>query len=388
MRLRTTAGTLAAAIPVVLLATAMGPLTTTAAAAAKAPAAAYVLNADTGRFTTGAKAAALAAPRVFTGTATTLRILTAPGQAPVIADATMADSPQKEARAAWAASPGFADLSWPDLGGTYRVYKDDRLIATTTGHSFRDTHVTPGSEPFYQISNSGAKGGTWGLATTIPTTTSTAGLTATARSIEAKAKKYDYTKIVWRSFISQKWAYVPSWAKKVSGCKYAGGYKYAGDNRNFSSKVSGPTFRAGFVANVSWKHKDVVSQALTGATHVYKTSNSRLVDTRKASTKKIKFKTMTKFNGKTRSVHASVEATDPFCKYGGIGANVNLRLSRSGDFYADGNYKQAPSHELYLYGYNGKKHSTKAVHQSKMADIKCLFKAACETAKIGNNGGY
>lgn len=381
-----------AALPLTLLAGAAQVAPAAASPAAASPAAQITLNADTGQFTNATKGgSALAGVRTLStldGAASTSRILSVPGVGPVLADATLADSPEKNARAGWAATTDFADLSWPDLGGTYTIYKDDRPIATTSTNSFRDVHVTPGSEPFYRITADGDKGGAWGLNTTIPAAQDPASVAATAKSIEVKAKKYTHTKITWRSFIRQTWAYVPSWAKRISGCKYAGGYKYAGDSRGFSKKVSGPTYRAGLFADVSWKHKDVTHKAKTGKTRVYKKSNSRLVDTRKASTKKIKFKTMTKFNGKTRSVRFSVEAKDPFCKRGGIGVNANLRLSRSGSYYAEGNYKRAPDHELYIYGYKGRKHSSRAVHKSKMGDIKCLFKAACETSRIGSNGGY
>lgn len=381
-----------AALPLTILAGAVHGTPAVASPAAKAPAAQVTLDADTGQFTATTKGRStrvdvrtLPTPD---GAASTSRVLSVPGIGPVLADATLADAPEKNARAGWAATTEFADLSWPDLGGTYTIYKNDRPIATTSGNSFRDTSVTPGSESFYRITADGKEGGTWGLNTSIPADQDAAGVAATAKSIEAKAKKYTSTKIVWRSFIRQKWAYVPSWAKRVSGCKYAGGYKYAGDSHGFSKKVSGPSFRAGLTAKVSWKKKGVTHKAKTGKTRVYKKSNSRLVETRKASTKKIKFKTMTKFNGKTRSVRFTIEAKDPFCKRGGIGVNANLRLSRSGNYYAEGNYKQVPDHELYLYGYKGKKHSTRTVHRSKMGDIKCLFKAACETARIGSNGGY
>ncbi|OEJ21503.1 hypothetical protein AS594_38815 [Streptomyces agglomeratus] len=102
---------------------------------------------------------------------------------------------------------------------------------------------------------------------------------------------------------------------------------------------------------------------------------------------------MTRHDGKTRTVRGTLDVTDPFCPSSGlhragIGVTFDMRLARNGDFYASGRYRQALDHELYLYGYTGKKLSTKVVHRSKMSSLLCLSQPACERGTTGNSGGY
>ncbi|MEU1051709.1 hypothetical protein ABZ397_03975 [Streptomyces sp. NPDC005876] len=379
----------------------VGSLTAATPPDAPAPSAeaAFVLDADSGTF--GASTAArsvtggsIRTVRNYTGIATDTRILAA-GRHQVIADTTLASSPNRAERAAWAASPTFVDLSWPDLGARgYTVYRNGLKIAETSGHSFRDTAVTPGSQAEYKIFGvAKGIGRTWGLNATVPTDDDTATLISTAQRIEAKAKKYSKTTVVWRSFIRQKWATIPKKLGSISGCKYTSGYKYRGDNRGFSKKITGPSHRAGVRGVVHWTKSSYDLFPTTGWTKVYNAKTGKFVAKRKASTKKIDFRAMSKYNGKTRAVRGTVEATDPFCpssgpKRAGIGATFDLRLARNGDFYASGKYRKAPDHELYLYGHNGRKHSTKVVHQSKMSSLLCLSQPMCERGTIGNQGGY
>lgn len=388
-----------AAVPVALLATSAPALHAAPAAEAKAPAAAYVLNTDTGHITTGSTAFRSAGTKslgVFNGTATDSQILKASGQPGVIADTTFAIVPNKAERSAWAASDRFTDLSWAAMdGATWQIYKNNQFIGRTTGHSFRDTSVTPGTEATYKITGGSAKAdkrSTWVLNTTTPAAADTATLQATARQLEAKAKKYTKTTVVWRSFIRQKWATVPKKLGSVSGCKYTSGYKYAGDNRGYSAKITGPSHRAGVRGIINWTKSQYEYFPTTGWTKVYK-NNGKFVAKRKASTKNIDFRAMTRHDGKTRAVRGIVEATDPFCpssgpRRAGIGVTFDMRLARNGSFYASGKYRQAPDHELYLYGHYGKKHSTKVVHQSRMASLLCLSQPMCERGTIGNSGGY
>ncbi|MFF7373420.1 hypothetical protein ACIP3A_32775 [Streptomyces tricolor] len=388
----------AAAVPTVLLAS---PLTS-ASASAEEPGpsagskAVFVLDPDSGRFTTGEQSLTgfgVKPVATYIGKATDTQLLTSGGQN-VIGDTTLARSPAKNERAAWAASSHFIDLSWPDLGAArYTVYRDGVRIAATTAHSFRDTGVVAGTEVNYQISGEAdGLGHTWGLTATVPTADDTATLTRTAQQIEARARRYTKTAVVWRSFIRQKWASVPKELGSISGCKYTRGYQYKGDNRGFSSKVTGPSFRASLRGVVYWTKSPYDLFPETGVTKVYR--NGREVDRRKASTKGIDFRTKTRFDGKTRAVHGQIEATDPFCPSGGIrragiGAFYDARLARNGDFYVSGKYRQAPDHEMYLYGYtSGSRHSTKTVHQSKMSSLLCLSQPACERGTIGNYGGY
>ncbi|MEU8469518.1 hypothetical protein AB0F30_16610 [Streptomyces sp. NPDC029006] len=388
----------AAAVPAVLLASS---LTSASAEEATPPAvsqAVFVLDSDHGSFTTGKQAltghtAGVKRVATYIGKATDTQLLSAGGQK-VIADITLAASPAKNERAAWAASPRFVDVSWPDLGaGRYTVYRDGVRIAATTGHSLRDTGVNAGSEVNYQISGEAdGRGHTWGLTATVPTADDTATLASTAQRVEERARRYTKTAVVWRSFIRQKWATVPKQLGSVSGCKYTRGYQYRGDNRGFSSKVTGPSFRASLRGVVYWTKSPYDLFPETGVTRVYR--NGTEVDRRKASTRGIDFRTRTRFDGKTRAVHGEIEASDPFCPSGGIrragiGAFYDARLARNGDFYVSGKYRQAPDHEMYLYGYtSGSRHSTKTVHQSKMRSLMCLSQPACELGTIGNSGGY
>ncbi|MFI2213424.1 hypothetical protein [Streptomyces sp. NPDC020141] len=360
--------------------------------------AAFVLDADSGTF--GApKASRSASARVTTvrshvGTATDTQVLAAGGQK-AVADVTLASSPNRAERAAWAASSKFVDLSWPDLGAaTYTVYRDGVKIAETAGHSLRDTAVVPGAVAEYKVfgETRGGIGHTWGLNATVPAADDADTLAATARQIEAKAKKYSKTTVVWRSFIRQKWATVPKKLGSYSGCKYTTGYKYAGDNRGYSKKITGPSFRAGVRGVVHWTKSEYELYPATGWTKVYK-KNGKYVAKRKAGDKKIDFRTMTRHNGKTRSVRGTLDATDPFCpksgvRRAGIGVTFDMRLARNGDFYATGKYRKAPDHELYLYGHSGRKHSTKIVHQSRMSSLLCLSQPLCDRGTIGNSGGY
>ncbi|MFP3988438.1 hypothetical protein U9R90_13180, partial [Streptomyces sp. E11-3] len=386
------------------------------AAPAPAPAAeaAFVLDAESGRFG-AAKSATFGAAKStgsanssgasgdigvktlknYVGTATDSQILSA-GKQKVLADTTLASSPNKAERAAWAASSKFVDLSWPDLGATeYTVYRDGVKIADTAAHSFRDTAVTPGSQAEYKVfgESKGGIGHTWGLNATVPAADDAATLASTARQIEARAKKYSKTTVVWRSFIRQKWAKVPKKLGKISGCKYTSGYKYRGDNRGYSKKIKGASHRAGVRGVISWTKSKYNLYPTTGWTKVYKAKSGKFVAKRKASKKKIDFRTMSRFNGKTRAVRGRVEATDPFCpssgpRRAGIGATFDMRLARNGDFYATGKYRKAPDHELYLYGHKGKKHSTKVVHRSRNSSLLCLSQPMCERGTISNSGGY
>ncbi|EKX60563.1 hypothetical protein PV416_31425 [Streptomyces ipomoeae] len=382
---------------------------TASVAASTSSKAVFVLDADSGVFgTTSSKSATassnsssasvknqVTAGTTYIGEAADSQILTA-GEQRVIADITLASSPNKAERAAWAASSKFVDLSWPDLGASsYTVYRNGVKIADTAAHSLRDTGVTAGSQAEYKIFGvADGLGHTWGLTATVPKNDSPETLAATASQIETKAKKYTKTVVTWRSFIRQKWATVPKKLGSVSGCKYTTGYKYAGDNRGFSKAVSGTSFRAGVRGVVYWTKSQYELYPQTGWTKVYNAKTGKFVEKRKASTKKIDFRTMTRFDGKTRAVRGTIEATDPFCpktgvKRAGIGVTYDARLARNGDFYVSGKYRKAPDHEMYLFGYTSNtKHSTKVVHQSKMSNLLCLSQPMCERGTIGNSGGY
>ncbi|MFF5339073.1 hypothetical protein [Streptomyces sp. NPDC013181] len=392
----------ATVLPVALLAATPAVSGTTASAAPASGKAVFVLDADAGGFEAGKAAVAAGGVRTvktYTGTATDSEIL-AVGSQRVIADVTLAHSASRTERAAWAASTGFVDLSWPDLGAkSYTVIRNGAVIARTSGHSLRDNAVVPGSEPTYQISGDvKGLGHTWGLNVTVPTGDTPDALAQTARKIEAKAKKYTKTVVTWRSFIRQKSVVVPSYIRKLSGCKYGGNsYKYKGDGRGFSRAVSGTSFRAGVRGVVYWTKSSYDLFPETGWTKVYK--KGKLVEKRKASAKKIDFQTKTRFNGKTRAVHGRIEATDPFCpksgmRKAGIGVYYDARLARNGDFYVSGSARPAPDHEMYLFGYtSGSKHSTKTVYRHKMSTkavsgLECLYSRVCEPDTISNVGGY
>ncbi|GAA1038204.1 hypothetical protein [Streptomyces murinus] len=392
----------ATVLPVALLAATVATNGATASAAPAPSEAAFVLDATTGSFVTGRTALAsggVHTVKAYTGKATDSEILAA-GSQHVIADVTLAHSANRTERAAWAASTKFVDLSWPDLGATsYTVIRDGTVIARTSDHSLRDNTIVPGSEPSYQISGDAkGLGHTWGLNVTVPTGDTPTALAQTAQKVEVKAKKYTKTVVTWRSFIRQPWVTVPTYISKPSGCKYGGSsYKYKGDGRGYSSAVSGTSFRAGVRGVVYWTKSSYELFPETGWTKVYK--KGKLVAKRKASTKKIDFRTKTRFDGKTRAVHGQVEATDPFCpksgiRRAGIGVYYDARLARNGDFYVSGSARPAPDHEMYLFGYtSGSKHSTKTVYQHKMSTkvlsgLECLYSRVCEPSTISNNGGY
>ncbi|MFD3739669.1 hypothetical protein [Streptomyces sp. NPDC058629] len=360
----------------------------------------FVLDADSGEFGATelrrtAQSRSVKTVKNHVGTATDTQVLSL-GNQRVVADSTLASAPNKAERAAWAASSTFVDLTWPDLGAArYTVYRDGVRIGGTKGDSIRDSAVTPGTEAAYTVSaeTEGGTGHTWRLNATMPTDDRPATLAATARQIEAKAKRYSKTTVVWRSFIRQKWATVPKKLGSVSGCKYTSGYKYSGDNRGYSKKITGPGFRAGVRGVIHWNESSYDLYPQTGWTKVYKAKTGKFVAKRKASTKKIDFRAMTKHNGKTRSVRGTVEATDPFCpksgpRRAGIGVTFDMRVARNGDFYATGKYRQAPDHELYVFGHKGKKHSTKVVHRSKSSSLLCLSQSMCERGTINNHGSY
>ncbi|MEU9973507.1 hypothetical protein [Streptomyces sp. NPDC051014] len=389
----------AAAVPAVLLTSSLTPAYAGEPSVAPAGKAVFVLDADSGRFATGKSAlagrtAGVRPVATYIGRATDTQLLTDGGQK-VVADITLAGSPEKDERAAWAASSRFVDLSWPDLGaGRYTVFRNGAEIAHTAGHSLRDTGVRAGSEVGYQITGEASGlGHTWGLTATVPAGDDAAALTRTARQVEARARRYTKTAVVWRSFIRQKWATIPTELRGISGCKYTRGYKYRGDDRGFSNKVTGPSFRAGLRGVVYWTKSPYDLFPETGVTRVYN-SHGVEVDRRKASTSGIDFRTKTRFDGKTRAVHGQIEATDPFCPSGGarragIGVFYDARLARNGDFYVSGKYRQAPDHEMYLYGYtSGSSHTSKTVHQSRMRSLLCLSQPSCERGTIGKSGGY
>lgn len=386
--------------PVALALTALPALVVTTAAASppsspepSSPTAVFTLDASKGTFS--AKAAG--GPRVSVlathiGQGADTKVLQA-GDERAVSDTTFARSSEPSARSAWAASSKFADLSWADVGAkTYTLYRDGAKIGTTSKPSFRDTGVTPGTEADYRIIGAGKKDThTWGMTATIPSSDTTKALNATAKDVEAKARKYSKSTLRWRSFIRPTWAGIPKELAKLSGCKYTKGYKYAGDARGFSAKQKNPGSRAGVTGTVNWKSGKITWDRFTGKTRVYKTSNSRLVATRKASVKKIKFKALNKHNGKERGVRMIIDATDPFCpktgaKRAGIGASATVQMTRGGSFHVTGKHRQAPDHELYMYNYAGKKYKTKTILRDKMLDLRCISQPACQLQNIAAKG--
>nr|WP_244320299.1 MULTISPECIES: hypothetical protein [Streptomyces] len=79
----------------------------------------------------------------------------------------------------------------------------------------------------------------------------------------------------------------------------AASYTVIRDGRDYSSAVSGTSFRAGVRGVVYWTRSSYELFPETGWTKVYN-KKGKLVDKRKASTKKIDFRTKTRFDGKTR----------------------------------------------------------------------------------------
>ncbi|MGJ5826460.1 hypothetical protein [Streptomyces ossamyceticus] len=385
------------ALPLALLAgaAAAGP-TSAATTAALAPKATFVLDADTGTFTTSGVSAKSSDTKVVTlasldGAATDARVLEA-GGTQVLANTTFANAPDRNARAAWAAGSRFVDLSWPDIegDGTYTVHKNGRVIATTSEHSLRDTNVTPGEEARYAISGrAGDNGHNWSFTVSVPLSSDRATLAATAKQADAKARNYLKTKVVYRVFIGAKTVKIGKAAGIAARCKYYGDkHVYKGDNRNFSSKISGPGYRARLEGNISWKRSKYEFFRATGKSHVLN-RKGKVIATKHASAKKIDFRAMSKFNGKTRDVRGVIEAGNPFCKAGAASGIFNARLARNGDFYLSGKHKQAPNHEIYFYGYTStKKHTTKSVLRFRQSNPACVANGACRPSPIQNNGSY
>lgn len=389
----------AALLPLALLAGGVRGASAVVAAPAEdvGPAAAFVLDPATGSFTTGgadragAGAREVRATATFQGRASILQILSGSDGGTALADLSLAHRAAPEARAGWAAGPRFVDLSWPDLGAAaYQVHRDGELIGTTTGHTLRDTDVTPGTTAEYRITGATKDlGHTWGLTVTVPASSDPAALRATAARVEEAAAEYTRTSVVYRTFIRQKSAKVPGWAKRVSGCKYASGYAYKGDDRGFSSRIDGPSYRTKLTGVVYWTKAPYDLYRSTGKTHVVKVSTGRVVDTRQAGARSMDFETKTRFDGRTRAVHGRIEARNPFCDRGSISGYYDARLARNGDFYVSGRHKNVPDHEMYLYGHrsNGT-HTTRTVHRAKLGSFACLFNGACENMTISGSGGY
>ncbi|MFD8058468.1 hypothetical protein ACFXA0_13355 [Streptomyces cyaneofuscatus] len=223
------------------------------------------------------------------------------------------------------------------------------------------------------------------MTATIPSSDTTKALNATAKDIEAKARKYSKSTLCWRSFIRPTWAGIPKELARLSG------YKYAGDARGFSAKQKNPGSRAGVTGTVNWKSGRGTWDRFTGKTRVYKTPNSRLVATPKASVKKIKFKALNKHNGKERGVRIIIDATGPFCpktgaKRAGIGSSATVQMTRGGSFHVTGKHRQAPDHELYVYNYAGKKYKAKTILRDKMLDLWCISQPACRLQNIAAKG--
>lgn len=132
--------------------------------------------------------------------------------------------------------------------------------------------------------------------------------------------------MVWRSFIRQTWAIIP---KTLGG---ASGYKYRGDNRAYSTKITGPSQRVGVRAIINWNKSKYEYFPTTRWTKVYKAKSGKLVAKRKANTKKIDLRAMTRHDGKTRTVRGTLDVTDPSClssglRRAGIGVTFDMRLA-------------------------------------------------------------
>lgn len=137
--------------------------------------------------------------------------------------------------AMWAATDEFVDLSWSPLDGAlfYQVFRDDKLIISTSDTTFRDIETPAGSAVNYRIetvfTSPDSGGGIWGLVVETPLGESEEPLASQAAAMVTASSSYKSATIQHQTFIPQSRIDAP----KV-GCTYKGSaYAYGGDGRSY-----------------------------------------------------------------------------------------------------------------------------------------------------------
>lgn len=295
------------------------------------------------------------------------------------------------------AAPGAVTLSWKPYtaDARYTVVRGETSLTTTKPGqaAFKDTTATPGASYQYriipQLKGDTSAARTWGLAVTVPkvnhgeTEAAAVQRTATAQAKSAEASAT--TTLTWTTFIPDKYVNQPI----PKACKYWGSkYVYGGDNRGFDWKSS--HYRTSESAVITWKSHKVDGYTSVKATHVYKKSNHKLVDTKTASAKDMKVKKLGAGSGYA-DIRMVTHATNPFCGgvakvKGAIDGALTFHITRGGWEIRSGNHRQMPNHEIYIY--NGGRVTW--VYQSKYASPLCLVGALlCDLANLtGYYGKY
>ncbi|MFJ2111777.1 MULTISPECIES: hypothetical protein [unclassified Streptomyces] len=352
------------------------------------PKASFGLATDTYRDVTGLDAGS-AAGRSLKAQGFSVRTAST-GQTAVV-DSSMADKGIISA-----ATPGFVDISWKPYAADaqYAVVRNDKPIADLPPGvtSFHDTGVMRGITYSYRIipqlkkNHEGAR--TWGMQVTVPaaSTRGESELFAMRKSAVSRADaaaRASTTTLTWTSFIPQKYINAPS-----AGCDYGSKYQFGGDNHSkFDWKDS--RYRTSLNAVITWKNKSLKEGKSVQASHVYRKSDHKLIDTKKASDKGMSAKKLGS-GGNYIDVRMVVHASNPFCKglgsiKGAIDGALQMHITSSGNWeIRSGNHRLMPNHHIYFY--NGGKVTN--VYTRKYESEYCLIgQAACKLADLTGDSG-
>jgi len=291
-----------------------------------------------------------------------------------------------------AATPSFVDLSWDVYSSMaqYGVSRNSEVIAVLAPgvSQFRDPSVVGGEMYRYNIvplldTGSAPDAKMWSIKVGVPRRPAAeeapahslylqAAAQASARAVAAT------TTVSWVTFIPQARVGAPR-----VGCAYGHGYEFGGDGRSFDWRAS--SFRTAVHAVVTWSTKAVAGHVAMGTTHVYRTSDGRLVSQRTASGSKSYAKKLGSGSNYV-DVRLVTHAGNPYCGLTAIDGAFSMTLTRSGNYSIfSGNHRQMPSHHVFIYDGG----QVTDVYRLNAASPYCLAGAIlCELANFYGNGSF
>lgn len=294
------------------------------------------------------------------------------------------------------ATPTYVDLAWAPMRGVreYILSREGVQVGTTSGTSFRDDGIEPGTTVQYQVS-AGTFEGTasqdtpiYGVAATVPST-STSSLEEASDQVVAEARSlasYNSADLSWYTFIPQARIDAPPVA-----CEYTAGYQFGGDNRGFAPNgldASLGGYRTFLAASVGWKRAtNVVQQSsFTSWTSVYDSSTGAKVDEAQATGTYDAYLLGTDAGRTYVDVRMAQQVGNPFCSMNSIEGAFSITLTRSGSYTIfSGQHRQMPNHEIFLTGFPGG--SAQVVYQRQYASPLCLVNMLCPPADMGGFAG-
>jgi hypothetical protein len=290
-----------------------------------------------------------------------------------------------------AASPDFVDLSWEAADGvtSYRVYRDDVLVAETADTSWRDLDVTPGAEYSYRIERVFAPDAApsddiqvTGVDARVPNSDMSMSEAATQTEDAVTAMIiHTGSGIQVRTFIPQNRIDAPP-----AGCSYGSGYQFDGDGRGFTNAIDA-SHRTDMTAGVLWTDNNPRLSGYSkdiGQTVVYKKSTGAVVARKTASAADVWVKELGSDNDQV-DLRFSIQARNPFCWIGSIAGAFTMNVYKNGNWaIRSGSHRQMPNWEITIGWTGGTRHT---VYRRSYANVTCLIEMACEEADMGGYVG-